>query len=120
MNDDMVIQPDCIKILLEAYDDNVVYPDDGINNGTLATTFLCHSGYIETNLFKGYKHNYSDTEFTERSKILGKLKYVPEAKLIHKHWTTGAPKDETYTKNTLTLEQDKALFYERQAHNFYL
>ena len=120
MNDDMVIEPNCIKLLLEAWDDNVVYPDDGINNGTLATTFLCLADFVKLHLHRGYKHNYSDTEFTEKAKILGKLKYVPEAKLVHKHWTTGAPKDETYTKNTLTLEQDRALFNERKANNFYV
>ena len=81
---------------------------------------MCEADYVRENLFSGYSHNFSDTEFTERSKILGKLKYVPEAKLIHKHWTTGAPKDETYTKNTLTLEKDRALFNERKANNFYL
>jgi GT2 family glycosyltransferase len=120
MNDDMVIQQDCLKILLDNYDNNVVFPDDGINNGTLATTFLCSADYVRENLYSGYSHNYSDTEFTERSKILGKLKYVPEAKLIHKHWTTGAPKDETYTKNTLTWSKDRDLFNERKSHNFYL
>ena len=120
MNDDMIMQPKCLKLLMKNYNDNLCYPEDGINKGELATTWLCDAEFMRKYLHKGYSHNYSDTEMTEIAKMQGKLKFVPEAHIVHNHWTAGATKDETYTKNTQTMDKDRALFLDRKAHNFYL
>jgi hypothetical protein len=116
----MILDKYCVENLLKKYDNNLVYPDDGINNGTLATTYLCDAEFVKKYLHTGYHHNYCDTELHEIAKIQGKLVYAPEAKLEHRHWTVGFAKDETYAKNDGYLSVDRDLFLERKAHNFYL
>ena len=120
IGDDMIPQKDWLKYLVEAYDDNLVFPDDFISNGTLATAFLCSADYLRKYLHKGYSHLYSDTELTEVSRILGKLKYVPKSKVIHNHYIKGAKMDNTYLSQNLTKDKDKDLFSKRKANNFYL
>lgn len=120
IGDDMIPQKDWLKHLVEAYDDNLVYPDDGIQHKNMATVFLCNADYLRKYLHKGYSHLFSDTELTEVSRILGKLKYVPESKVIHNHYITGAPMDNTYLSQNETKDKDEALFNERKSNNFYL
>lgn len=122
-NDDMVMQKDCLKLLVEAYEENdveLLYPDDTINNGTIATSFLCNADYFRKYFHAGYNHNYGDTELTEIARLQGKLMYVPKAVSIHKHWTMGAPKDETYKLQDTTISVDRELYNERRKHNFYI
>lgn len=120
INDDMILDKYCLENLLKEYDNNLVYPDDGINNGTLATTYMCDAEYVRKYLHTGYKHHYCDTELTDVARIQGKLKYVPEAKLEHRHWTTGSPKDAVYERNGIHIDQDRDLYFNRKANNFYL
>jgi hypothetical protein len=120
IGDDMIPQKDWLKILMDNYNDNFVYPDDGLRHERIATTFVCEADYLRKYLYKGYRHNFSDTELTEVSRLLGKLKYVPEAKIIHNHFTNGAEKDETYKAQDKTFQKDKDLFNSRKANNFYI
>jgi len=120
INDDMILDKYCIENLLKEYNDNLVYPDDEINNGTLATTYMCSADYVRKYLNPVYHHNYCDTELTDIARIQGKLKYVPSAKLEHRHWTTGAPKDSVYERNSKYLNEDRDLYFTRKANNFYL
>jgi GT2 family glycosyltransferase len=120
IGDDMIPQKDWLKYLAEAYNDNLVFPDDGISNGKLATAFLCDADYLRKYLHKGYSHLYSDKELTEVSRLLGKLKYVPESKVIHNHWSTGSVKDQTYLSQDETRYKDRELFKSRKLINFEL
>jgi hypothetical protein len=119
IGDDMIPQNNWLRYLAEAYNDNLVFPDDGISNGKLATAFLCDADYLRKYLYIGYSHLYSDRELTAVSKMLGKLQYVPKSKVIHNHWSTGAKKDETYLAQDNTRNSDKTLFFNRKANNFY-
>ena len=118
IGDDMIPQKDWLKHLAETYNDNLVFPDDGISKGKLATAFLCSADYLRKYLYKGYSHLFSDRELTAVSKILGKLQYVPESKVIHNHWSTGAKKDNTYLAQDKTKDKDRELFFIRKAKNF--
>jgi GT2 family glycosyltransferase len=120
INDDMIMEKDCLKILMDNYDNNFLYPDDGIQKGKFACSFFCDADYFRKHLHLGYTHNYVDNELTEIARMQGKLKYVPEAKLIHKHWTRGVAKDKTYGLQDTTKEKDKKLYEERLAVGFNL
>lgn len=120
MSDDMIPQKDWLKLLMDKYDNNFVYPDDGINNGSVATVQLCDADYFRKYMFPEYHHNFGDTELTEIARIQGKLIYVPESKIIHNHWTKGANRDNTYLTQVPYFEHDKNLFNSRKSNNFYL
>lgn len=120
LGDDAILDKDCIKTLYEKYEslDNkeewLLQPYEQIQKGNLATMPFCHSDIIKRYLFSGYKHNYSDTELTDRMLAMGRYLPVLEAKINHEHFTCGAEIDETYKKNNATMEEDRLLYLKRK------
>ena len=115
LNDDMVVLPGCIEALHENWREHggLCFPSDGIQDGDLACVPYCHRDYLLEHLHAGYIHNFADTELTLRARQRGELTYVPYARLLHHHWTKGAPLDETYGKQKASWTLDKALFHQR-------
>jgi cellulose synthase/poly-beta-1,6-N-acetylglucosamine synthase-like glycosyltransferase len=125
LSDDNEVYPDTISILYDAYlknfpqDDGCVSPYNEFQGGDLITAAFCRAETWCKYTFKGYIHNYSDNEFTEVLKSMDKHVYVPEARLIHNHWTNGkAEFDETYKSNNTTSERDRQLFIQRKANKY--
>jgi GT2 family glycosyltransferase len=115
----MVMQPGCLRLLAEAYDDNLCYPDDTMFHGELATSWLCDADYFRRYFHEGYYHYCADNEMTEVSRLLGKLRYVPAAVSVHECMKTDPSlADSTYLANKLRLAEDKALFKARRKRNF--
>jgi len=121
LNDDMEIAPDCLRTLYQAFiraypeRDGVVQPFDQIQQGKIAVSPFCSSRTIKKHVFKGYIHNYNDTELTEVMKFLGKYLYVPEARMIHRHGNdSNGLMDETYRMTSAKYRQDQAVFAARR------
>lgn len=115
LNDDMVVLPGCIEALHETWRERggLCFPSDSIQEGDLACVPYCDRDYLLANLHAGYIHNFADTELTLRARQRGELHYVPYARLLHHHWTKGAPNDATYEKQKASWAHDKALFRQR-------
>lgn len=115
LNDDMEVLPGCIEALHATWLERggLCFPADGIQDGDLACVPYCHRDYLLENFHAGYIHNFADTELTLRARQRGELHYVPQAKLLHHHWTKGAPHDDTYGKQRASWAHDKALFAAR-------
>ncbi len=115
LNDDMLVLPGCIEALHAVWLERggLCFPSDGIQDGDLACVPYCHRDYLLANLHPGYIHNFADTELTLRARQRGELHYVQNAKLLHHHWTKGAPHDSTYGKQNASWPLDKALFKAR-------
>jgi len=124
LGDDVIIAPDCIEKLYETYEklhnkeEWVVQPYDLISKGELASLPFCHSSILKKYIYKGYQHNYSDTEFTAIMKMKGRYFTVEDAIADHQHFTVGAKYDETYRKTHELGTIDKQLFEKRQTNNF--
>ncbi|MFA6158882.1 MAG: hypothetical protein WC763_04670 [Candidatus Paceibacterota bacterium] len=133
LNDDMEIAPDCIRRLYEAYRKNaeemsnvddfekplMLQPFEQIHKGRLAVSPFCHSSVLKKYVFKGYNHNFNDTELTEVVRAEGRYVFVPEATMVHRHGTEeNGLMDETYRMTSATYRKDRALFHERKAAGF--
>lgn len=117
LNDDMIPQPKWLSYLLKKHQESggLVYPDDGLRDGKLATTWLCTAKYLSDNYSGDYKHSFADQEMTERAKARNELHYVPESKIIHKHFTKQNDLyDETYKLQTLTISKDEQQYHQRK------
>jgi hypothetical protein len=118
LNDDMIVQPNWLGVLISAYlqrfpDGNgLAYPDDMLRGELLSTIFCCTVKYLKENYFSGYRHNYADQELMDRSQ--GKLLYVPESKVLHKHMNNGGTPDETYALQSKSFNDDERLYYQRK------
>lgn len=96
-------------------------PYDEIHGGKLCQHPLAHSDTIKKYLHKGYLHNFSDNEMTERLIAENKYIYVPEAKIEHKHFVNKkAKRDATYDKvfDRRNIERDRDLFIKRKKNGF--
>jgi hypothetical protein len=120
LNDDMVVEPDCIQKLFDAYEwDYVLQPYENTNFGNLASSPFASIKTLRQYIHKDYLHNYNDRELTEVAKMLGIYKKVLDAKLVHEHFSTGATQiDQTYMKNRDSKEKDKQLYELRKSINF--
>ncbi len=125
LGDDNTIEVDTISILvrkfLETFPnlDGYAQPYNQFQGDEITTAGLCRADMVKKYFFKGYVHNFSDNEFTEIIKSMGKHVYVPEAKVHHFHVSADASlQDETYASNQRTYQQDSELFHKRKANNF--
>jgi GT2 family glycosyltransferase len=116
-DDARLVEEDTIKRLVGEFwsrfpdRDGVVNPDDGIQNGRIATLPLCTAKVMAENTSKEFFHNYADDVFTERMKHVGKYAYIPNVKVKHEHWTVGlAPKDSTYELAEKKYAEDAATY----------
>lgn len=99
--------------------DGCAQPFDEINNGALCQHPLGHSSVIKHYLHKGYIHNFSDNEMTERLIRDRKYLYVPESKIEHLHWVNGkAQQDETYKVIMSSYERDREVYLERKRNGY--
>lgn len=102
--------------------DGVLWFNDGYQGNRLNT--LCILGRKYYDRF-GYIYNQSyislwcDTEFTEVSKILNKVKYIPHVIIKHEHpvWL-GQEWDDLQKKNDSFNIRDMEMFAERKKSNF--
>lgn len=104
--------------------DGVVVLGDSHNpNGTTA---LVSRRYIDTIggawgqpgrvLHDGYVHNYAETELFDVAAAHGRLTFLPDIVVEHRHHSYGlAANDDTYTMATAALEADRALYEQRRA-----
>lgn len=124
LNDDMVIEPDCLEKLKIAYDkafpnkDGICQPFEDMHKGELAVAPYGHTDTIRPFL-EHYIHNFWDNELTTVMKVRGKYLYVPEARMNHEHVLKNPNlQDETYAKNQTKYEHDRQIFRERLAKKF--
>lgn len=102
---------------------SVVGLNDCISDSFTQITLVRRS-YIETQsgvvdepntlYHSGYHHNYVDTEFAEVAMMRGVYIKCPESRVEHKHWTKGAPMDETYKKTFSRASHDQRLYQSRR------
>lgn len=126
VNDDMVVRPDYLETLYNAYmaafpnRDGIAQGHDSFHHGKMYGDPLAPAWMYKKYWHKGYVHNYSDTEFTA---VVNKLRipviYVPEAVKEHVHFLKDQSLyDETYELSQKFFDRDRALFDERRAANF--
>lgn len=127
LGSDVVVQDGWLSTLwarfIKAFPDGsgAAQPFDEIHGGQLCQHPLAHSDTIKKYLHRGYTHNFSDNEMTDRLLKDGKYLYVPEAKIEHKHFVNGkAPKDATYEVvfNKETYAKDQQLYITRKQNGF--
>jgi len=95
--------------------DGAAQPYDEINGGYLCQHPLAHSDTIKKYLYRGYIHNFSDNEMTDRLLAEFKYCYVPGSLIEHLHWVNGkALKDETYKTIMKSYEQDRQTYEQRR------
>jgi glycosyltransferase involved in cell wall biosynthesis len=91
-------------------------------SGSHATHYLVTREYAEQGtidnsaplLHEGYTHNYCDTEAVDTAKFRGQFRPCLESVVEHLHWAWGlANIDATYSKGSLHVNQDQALFTSR-------
>lgn len=103
------------------YADGVAEPYNELHGDRLCQHPMAHSDTIRKYLYEGYTHWYSDNDFTDQARRDGKLVYVPEARIEHKHVINGkAMPDETYmiVFNPETNEKDRQLYEKRKANGY--
>jgi len=79
----------------------LLYGQDGIQNERLATHGFLHKNWTDTVGYFAEPHGltfYNDTWMHEISKLINRDVYCPELVIWHKHWSVGAPMDETYKR----------------------
>lgn len=127
LGSDVIVEKDWLKTLWAAFckafpnGDGVAEPFNEIQGDKICQHPLAHSSTIRKYLHKGYTHWYSDNEFTERAQADGKLIYVPDAKIDHRHFVNGkAEIDETYKIifDENTVERDRFLYEKRKKNGF--
>lgn len=126
LNDDMVVEPDCLEKLFKAYtkafpnQDGVCQPFEDMHRGALGVAPFCHTNTIRPFL-EHYIHNFWDTEFTLVMHSRGKYLPVLDARLLHEHFTNGrSPIDETYRTTSGKYEIDQETFRVRKKSGFYI
>lgn len=114
LNDDMIIEPDCIEKLYNAYDQDrtcIYQPWESMHQGNLAVAPFGHTLMIKPFLDKGYIHNYWDTELTVTMQSIGKYRPIMDAKMDHRHVSRNPDlMDETYKVSQATFMRDQELF----------
>jgi GT2 family glycosyltransferase len=128
LGSDVIVEQDWLKnlwnVFIKAFPngDGAAEPFNENHGSTLCNHPLAHSRTIKEYLHKGYIHNYSDNEFTDRLRAINKLIYVPEAKIQHNHvMNKKAQMDETYkiVLNPENFARDRELYSTRKAKNFH-
>lgn len=99
--------------------DGAIYFDDGYQGENLCTLPIFgrrlydQFGYVYE---PSYTSLFSDTEQTCVLRALGRLQYIDEKIIEHRHHVWGrSPKDALYQKNDAFWEKDKAVYESREA-----
>mgnify|MGYP001559889138 CR=1 FL=1 len=121
IGDDTLPQPDWLKTLVGAYtkrfpdNDGLVQPDDGSHRGRIASYPMATPRFLLAWIYSGYRHNYADKELKKVAEAMGKYLWVPESKVIHKHYEKHPELfDETYALQKETRESDRLLYVQRE------
>lgn len=125
INDDMIVEPDCLEMLKKSYDENfpckdgVCQPKDNIHEGRLAVSPYCHTDTIRPFL-EDYNHYFWDAEFAQVMNIMKKYIIVENARLDHHHFTSNDDviRDETYILNSKKKHLDFKIYEERVRNKF--
>jgi len=104
--------------------DGVLWFNDGYQGKNLNTLCILGKKYYQR---FGYIYNptytslWCDTEFTDVSKLLNKVKYIPHIIIKHEHpvWM-GEKWDELQIKNDSFNESDRLNYYQRKEKNFFI
>lgn len=121
---------ECLWTMDALWNIKVVGTNDLLNTYVLqgwhATHYLIDMSYIRSPggvvdgipgqvLHEGYDHNYTDTEFIGTAKARAVFAPCLDSIVEHKHFTVGkAPKDATYDKGYLKIDQDSGLYNARR------
>lgn len=85
-----------------AGDWNVAYPNDLLNGERMATMPVVGGKLARAlgNIIPpGFVHTKFDRAWMDVGRGIGRLKYLPDVKIKHEHWSDGkTPKDETYNR----------------------
>jgi len=102
--------------------DGALFYDDGLQHSKINTlpimgrTYFNRFNYI---WYPGYKSLRCDVEYTEVGFYLGKLKYIPEVIIEHRHPIKDKSKqDYVHVNNHKHWPLDLALYNERKKNNF--
>lgn len=100
--------------LVTAREELLVYGDDGIRHEIMPTHPFVRTaihqalGYF---LPRELVHQFPDVFLGDLASELGSIKYLPELKTTHYHYTVGkAPRDQTYADSEATFDQDKLVY----------
>jgi len=102
--------------------DGVLWFNDGTQGMNLNTLVIMGRTYYDR--FKyiyhpDYKSLYCDSEFTEVSKILGRVVYCPACIIEHQHHTNlRIDPDLLYSKNESYVDEDRMTYEKRKTLNF--
>jgi len=117
---DMIIRKDMHKTFPDG--DGVLWYNDGHQGDKLNTLCILGKKYYDRFgwiYHPGYKSLFSDNEFMEVSKLLGKVKYNSLCIIEHQHWAWGyGNMDDLYKANEKYFQEDQAFFQKRSAENF--
>ncbi len=120
VNDDMIVEQNCIRILYEKYietfpeNDGIMNPFDTLSLGENCDIPFCHSSVIKPFLDIGYWH-YAGQEISRVMKQRAKYAIADEAIVVHEHadFIPGLM-DETYRKAHLHINEDMHLLNSRK------
>lgn len=130
LSDDMhVLESKYDKIICDAMaehfpdTDGVLWFNDGFTKDKLNTLVIIGRKYYERFGFiynPVYKSLFSDNEFTDISRMLGKVKYFDRVIIQHRHPMNvrGIQLDNLYRKNDSYFNQDKKTYFDRKERNF--
>jgi len=101
--------------------DGLVFFDDGYAHDRCCTLPIMGRRLLQmfdNNVYEpAYKSLCCDQEQTDVLSALGRIKYIDEKIIEHRHWVTGAPKDALYARNDALHGEDKALYEKRKRDN---
>lgn len=119
---DMIIRKDMNKHFPDK--DGVLWYNDGHQGERLNTLCILGKKYYDRFgwiYHPGYKSLFSDNDFMEVSKRLGRVKYNPLCIIEHQHWAWGYGKmDDLYSRNETFFKEDEDFFNKRMSENFEL
>lgn len=100
-----------LALIEAAGSDGLAFGDDGINGGRHATHFVLGGDLVREIgwlALPGLSRIFIDTVWNEIAEARGVRRYLPDVKLTHLHFSTGAPRDETYRKPD--KQSDRAIY----------
>lgn len=117
---DMLIRKDMHKAFPDG--DGVLWYNDGHQGEKLNTLCILGKKYYDRFgwiYYPGYKSLFSDNDFMEVSRLLGRVKYNSLCIIEHQHWAWGyGVMDDLYIENEKYFQEDSDLFQKRMAENF--
>ena len=125
LNNDMIVEPDTIQILYDAYIKAFPYDDGlcGFGDTDFDLNVNCapfaHTKVLREIINPVYFHNFVDREWTGIMQHRGKYLPVPNAVIHHEHYSKNPELlDETYKVNQDLSDADGKIYYERKERNF--